>query len=226
VTRRLAGLLLLGLALLAAGCGGDDEPASPAPLPGGGAGTSTGGDDLARTGAERGRPERDAGGDGGSAGAERSRGDEQGRGSARGDDEGSRPRGGSSGDGGEEGRRRGDSEPVSPNDPRVRDDVAAIKAAVRRFFDGLRTRDGAICGEVMTQHYMEVLTGRRGEAAVRACRERVERGGVDSEVTAFGEVRVDRDVATAELNLRSRRGTTSERVSLARDRGRWKIDAP
>lgn len=101
----------------------------------------------------------------------------------------------------------------------------AVRDALRAFIRRVNDRDPSLCTELVTPHYLEVTTGRRGAAAVRKCRSDISGAeGPAARVNKIEGVRVEGRKALIQF--------TSSIGDLARRQifrmvfvdGRWLID--
>jgi hypothetical protein len=107
------------------------------------------------------------------------------------------------------------------------DDPDQVRQALRDFVEATNERDGqALCGELLTQDYMEKSTGAVGDAAGRACRDQLELTvGLELDLISIDRTRVDGDDATVRAVLDTD-GVRSPRLfRLQREDGRWKLAA-
>lgn len=222
---RLAALLCTLAAALAAGCGGDDGSSPTPTLPAQESRDRASTRERDRAGRDgRERRERDAGADAGDA---------------AGSDAG-KPRGeGSGGEqtsprekarqrreaGGDDAASGGGEQAPSRGRGRAEREVALARAAVRDLVDDAARGDATVCTRVMTQRYVERVTGLRGAAALRKCRRDIGGNRADAELEVFGpaDIKDDRCIVRARVRIGDRHFPHVYDVRRGRD-GRWRVD--
>ncbi|HWH45325.1 MAG TPA: hypothetical protein VNT32_11380 [Thermoleophilaceae bacterium] len=227
-------LTLLCLTLTAGGCGGDESP-EPVRLdaePGGGVTDDLAGpgDSGSRASGDSGAPRNGKAEDSADDGPDSSGESGGGGGSSdragtdrKSDDEGASARGGSG--------KRGGSSP-RPDAPAQRepsaDDVAQVeraRAAVSDLVNGLDKGDAGVCTRVMTLHYVETITGRTGDDAIRKCRADIGSHPIPIHVEAFGPSEYKDARAVVRVRLRLSGKKVIRTYDLRRDGGVWRVNA-
>jgi hypothetical protein len=105
------------------------------------------------------------------------------------------------------------------------DDPEEARQTVRDFVQATNERDGeTLCGELLTQEYMEKSTLATGEQAGEACREQLEvTTGLRLELISIGRTEVDGDGATVRAVIDSDGVRAPRLFRLEREDGRWKL---
>jgi hypothetical protein len=97
--------------------------------------------------------------------------------------------------------------------------------AVRDFVEATNARDGdRLCGELLTQEYLEQATGATGDKAEEACKQQLDLvTGLKLKLVSVGRVEVDDDRAKVRAVIATG-GQRAPRVfTLAKEDGRWKL---
>jgi hypothetical protein len=105
------------------------------------------------------------------------------------------------------------------------DDPDEVREAVRDFVAATNERDGErLCGELLTQEYLEKSTGATGDGAEEACRQQLDlTTGLQLEVISIGRTEVDGDRATVRAVIDAD-GVSSPRLfRLEQEDGKWKL---
>jgi hypothetical protein len=105
------------------------------------------------------------------------------------------------------------------------DDPDDVRQTVRDFVEATNERDGeSLCGELLTQEYLENSTLATGEQADEACRRQLEATtGLRLELISIGRPKVEDDEATVRAVIDTG-GVRSPRLfRLEREDGRWKL---
>ena len=105
------------------------------------------------------------------------------------------------------------------------DDEEDVPQVVRDFVEATNERDGdTLCGELLTQEYLEQATGATGDKAEDACKQQLDLvTGLKLELLSIGRVTVDGDEATVRATIAAG-GQRSPRVfRLAQEDGDWKL---
>ena len=105
------------------------------------------------------------------------------------------------------------------------DDTEEVREVVRDFVEATNERDGdTLCGELLTQEYLEQATGATGDKAEDACKQQLDLvTGLKLELLSVGRVTVDGDEATVRATIATG-GQRSPRVfRLAKEDGDWKL---
>jgi hypothetical protein len=105
------------------------------------------------------------------------------------------------------------------------DDSAEVRDTVRDFVEATNARDGdTLCGEVLTQDYMEKTTGATGDGAEDACKQQLDLiTGLKLKVISIGEPEIDGDRAKVPATIAISGRRTARLFWLAKEDGRWKL---
>jgi hypothetical protein len=105
------------------------------------------------------------------------------------------------------------------------DDPDEVRQTVRDFVQATNERDGdMLCGELLTQEYLEKSTLAEGDRADEACRQQLEvTSGLRLKLVSVGEARVDGDDATVRAVLDNDGVRAPRLFRLEREDGRWKL---
>ena len=105
------------------------------------------------------------------------------------------------------------------NDPEQAEQV------VRDFVTATNERDaGRLCGEILTQDYMEKATGATGDAAGRACRQQLKLlKGLRLRLLSVKDVKVDGDRARVRAQLVTGNQQQLRVFLVKREDGDWKL---
>ena len=105
------------------------------------------------------------------------------------------------------------------------DDLEGVRQTLRDFVDATNRRDGdKLCGELLTQDYMEKSTLATRDQADEACREQLEATtGLRLELVSFGRTEVDGDRATVRAVIDADGVRAPRLFRLEREDGRWKL---
>jgi Domain of unknown function (DUF4878) len=105
------------------------------------------------------------------------------------------------------------------------DDSKDAQQAVRDFVQATNDRDGdRLCGDLLTQEYMEKATGASGDKAEDACKDQLSLiKGLKLRLISIGATTVDGDEATVRATIATGGQRTSRRFQLAREDGDWKL---
>ena len=107
------------------------------------------------------------------------------------------------------------------------DDSKDAQQAVRDFVRATNDRDGdRLCGELLTQEYLEKATGATGDEAKDACKQQLDLiTGLKLRLVSMGRTTVDGDRATVHATI-AVGGQRKPRVfRLAKEGGDWKLDS-
>jgi hypothetical protein len=107
------------------------------------------------------------------------------------------------------------------------DDSKDAQQAVRDFVEATNARDGdQLCGELLTQGYLEKATGATGDKAKDACKQQLDLiTGLKLRLVSVGRTKVDGDKATVHAAI-AIGGERKPRVfRLVKEDGAWKLDA-
>jgi hypothetical protein len=105
------------------------------------------------------------------------------------------------------------------------DDSGDAKQAVRDFVQATNDRDGdRLCGDLLSQEYMEKATGASGDKAKDACKQQLSLiKGLKLRLVAVGDAQVDGDRATVRATIATGGQRQSRSFQLAKEDGSWKL---
>jgi hypothetical protein len=105
------------------------------------------------------------------------------------------------------------------------DDPDEVRQTVRDFVEATNERDGeTLCGELLTQEYLERSTFATGAQADRACREQLEQTiDLRLKLVSIGKTEVDGDDATVRAVIDTDGVRAPRLFRLEREDGRWKL---
>jgi hypothetical protein len=105
------------------------------------------------------------------------------------------------------------------------DDPAEARQTVRDFVEATNQRDGeTLCGELLTQEYLEKSTFAKGDQADDACREQLDRTiDLRLRLVSIGKTQVDGDEATVRAVIDTDGVQAPRLFRLEREDGRWKL---
>jgi hypothetical protein len=105
------------------------------------------------------------------------------------------------------------------------DDSGDAKQAVRDFVQATNDRDGdRLCGDLLSQEYMEKATGASGDQAQDACKQQLSLiKGLKLRLVAVGDAEVDGDRATVRATIVTGGQRQSRSFQLAKESGSWKL---
>ena len=105
------------------------------------------------------------------------------------------------------------------------DDPDEVRQTVRDFVAATNERDGeTLCGELLTQGYLEKSTLARGDQADEACRRQLElTTRLRLELISIGRTEVDGDLATVRAVIDADGVRAPRLFRLEREDGRWKL---
>ena len=105
------------------------------------------------------------------------------------------------------------------------DDSGDAKQAVRDFVQATNDRDGdRLCGDLLSQEYMEKATGASGDQAKDACEQQLSLiKGLKLRLVAVGNAEVDGDHATVRATIVTGGQRQSRSFQLAKEDGSWKL---
>jgi ketosteroid isomerase-like protein len=105
------------------------------------------------------------------------------------------------------------------------DDPDEVRQTVRDFVEATNQRDGeTLCGELVTQEYLEKSTLATGDQADEACREQLEKTvGLQLRLISIGKTEVDGDTATVRVVLDTDGVQAPRLFQLEREDDRWKL---
>jgi hypothetical protein len=107
------------------------------------------------------------------------------------------------------------------------DDAEDARQAVRDFVEATNARDGdQLCGELLTQEYLEKYTGATGDDAEDACKQQLDIiSGLRLRLVKIDGVTVDGDRATVRATIATGGQRMARRFGLAKQDGDWKLDS-
>ena len=105
------------------------------------------------------------------------------------------------------------------------DDPDEVRQTVRDFVEATNQRDGeTLCGELLTQDYLEKSTLATGDQAGEACREQLDRTvDLRLKLISVGKTEVDGDEATVRVVIDTDGVQAPRLFRLEREDGRWKL---
>ena len=107
------------------------------------------------------------------------------------------------------------------------DDSKDAQQAVRDFVQATNDRDGdRLCGDLLSQEYMEKATGATGDDAEDACKDQLSLiKGLKLRLISVGESTVDGDKAIVHATIATGGQRAKRRFELAKEDGDWKLVA-
>jgi hypothetical protein len=105
------------------------------------------------------------------------------------------------------------------------DDPDEVRQTVRDFVEATNQRDGeTLCGELLTQEYLEKSTLATGDQAGEACREQLDKTvGLQLKLISVGKTEVDGDAATVRVVIDTDGVQAPRLFRLEREDDRWKL---
>jgi hypothetical protein len=105
------------------------------------------------------------------------------------------------------------------------EDPDEVRQTVRDFVEATNARDGeTLCGELLTQEYLEKATLATGDRADEACRRQLEATrGLKLKLISVGQAKVDGDEATVRAVIDTGGVRAPRLLRLEREDGRWKL---
>lgn len=105
------------------------------------------------------------------------------------------------------------------------DDPDEVRQTVRDFVEATNQRDGeTLCGELLTQEYLEKSTLATGDQAGEACREQLDKTvGLQLKLISVGKTEVDGDEATVRVVIDTDGVQAPRLFRLEREDDRWKL---
>ena len=105
------------------------------------------------------------------------------------------------------------------------DDPEEVDQTVRDFVTATNQRDGKkLCGDLLTQEYMEKATGATGDRAEEACRQQLEvTAGLHLGLISIEGTKIDGDEATVRAVLDTDGVRAPRLFRLEKEDGRWKL---
>jgi hypothetical protein len=104
-------------------------------------------------------------------------------------------------------------------------DPKDVQQTVRDFVQATNARDGdRLCGDLLSQQYMEKATGASGDKAKDACKEQLALiKGLKLRLISVGTAKVDGDKATVRATISTGGQQMDRRFQLAKEDGNWKL---
>jgi hypothetical protein len=104
-------------------------------------------------------------------------------------------------------------------------DAEEARQVVRDFVQATNDRDGdKLCGELLTQEYLEKATGATGDRAEDACKQQLDLiTGLKLRLLALGATKVDDDRATVRATIATGGQRSRRTFVLAKEDGSWKL---
>ncbi len=105
------------------------------------------------------------------------------------------------------------------------DDSEDVQQAVRDFVTATNERDGdRLCGELLSQDYMEKATGATGDEAEDACTDQLDLiKGLKLRLISVGAAKVDGDKAVVHATIVTGGQRMNRRFQLGKEDGSWKL---
>jgi hypothetical protein len=105
------------------------------------------------------------------------------------------------------------------------DDPDEVRQTVRDFVEATNQRDGeTLCGELLTQEYLEKSTLAKGDQAGEACREQLDQTvDLRLKLISVGKPEVDGDEATVRVVIDTDGVQAPRLFRLEREEDRWKL---
>ena len=105
------------------------------------------------------------------------------------------------------------------------DDSKDAQQAVRDFVQATNDRDGdRLCGQLLSQEYMEKATGASGDKAEDACKQQLDLiKGLKLRLISIGAVKVGDDKATVRATIATGGQRMPRRFELVKEDGDWKL---
>ena len=107
------------------------------------------------------------------------------------------------------------------------DDSKDAQQAVRDFVQATNERDGdRLCGDLLSEEYMEKATGASGDEAEDACKDQLDLiKGLKLRLISVGATKVDGDKAIVRATIATGGQRAKRRFELAKEGGDWKLVA-
>jgi hypothetical protein len=105
------------------------------------------------------------------------------------------------------------------------DDSKDVQQVVRDFVQATNARDGdRLCGDLLSQDYMEKATGAKGDKAEDACKDQLDLiKGLKLRLVSVGAAKVDGDSAIVRATIATGGQRMTRRFELAKEDGSWKL---
>jgi len=107
------------------------------------------------------------------------------------------------------------------------DDSKDAQQAVRDFVEATNAHDGdRLCGDLLSQDYLEKYTGATGDRADDACKQQLTLiTGLKLRLVSIDGTNVDDDSATVRATIAMRGERTPRVFRLVKQDGDWKLDS-
>jgi hypothetical protein len=105
------------------------------------------------------------------------------------------------------------------------DDPGEVEQTLRDFVTATNDRDGEkLCGDLLTQEYMEKATGATGDRAEDACRKQLDlTTGLQLDLISIGRTKLDGDEASVRAVIDTDGVRAPRLFRLEKEDGRWKL---
>lgn len=103
-------------------------------------------------------------------------------------------------------------------------EVHAASNTMRDYFKRLNAHDGSLCAELLTQSFVEQMTGRRGDAAVARCREQISGSKLPARLRSLDAGRVRDREALIQYTATVGAMTRSAVAHLVEQDGRYRLN--
>jgi hypothetical protein len=105
------------------------------------------------------------------------------------------------------------------------DDEDDVEQTVRDFVRASSEPDPeTLCGEIVTQEFLEQATGATGDGAEEECRRQLEdTSGVKAELLEVRSIEIDGDRARVRALIRTQGRARTQTLRLEEEDGRWKL---
>jgi hypothetical protein len=105
------------------------------------------------------------------------------------------------------------------------DDKEDVEQTVRDFVGASSEPDpDALCGELVTQEFLEQATGATGDRAADECRSQLgETPGVEAELVEIRSTEIDGEEARVRAVIRAQGRGATRTLRLEQEDGRWKL---
>jgi hypothetical protein len=105
------------------------------------------------------------------------------------------------------------------------DDPGEVEQTLRDFVTATNDRDGEkLCGDLLTQEYMEKATGATGDRAENACRKQLDlTTGLQLDLISIGRTKLDGDEASVRAVIDTDGVSVPRLFRLEKEDGRWKL---
>jgi predicted lipid-binding transport protein (Tim44 family) len=107
------------------------------------------------------------------------------------------------------------------------DDAGGARQTIEDFVEATNARDGdQLCGELLTQEYLEKYTGATGDGAEDACKQQLDLiRGLKLRLVSIDRVEVDGDEAVVRATIAAGGQRMQRRFELAKEDGEWKLNS-